>query len=191
MTKYTNKSLERIVKNITFSNVCPTLTANCMQSINHQNCVLIMKERKKERESVFTEMERAMFTEDGNVKRYLDSNIVDKFDNGQMATLNYPNGYGHGTRVHNESVALTTGQQPAIKSNLRIRKLVPLECLKLMGFTKSDYDDMRKLGMSDSAIYHIAGDSIITTCLVGLLAQFVEKDHAPIIEKYIEKEILK
>lgn len=69
---------------------------------------------------------------------------------------------------------------------MRIRKLVPCECLKLMGFTPEDYESLRKVGMSDSAIYHMAGDSIITTCLVGLLAQFVEKDHALIIEKYVE-----
>ena len=49
---------------------------------------------------------------------------------------------------------------------------------------------MRQVNMSDSAIWHCAGDSIITTCLVSLLAQFVEKDHAPIVENYIEKEIL-
>lgn len=74
--------------------------------------------------------------------------------------------------------------------HLRIRKLTPKETLKLMGFTTQDYENMRKLGMTDSAIWHMAGDSIITTCLVGLLAQFVEKDHAPIIENYVEKEIV-
>ena len=65
--------------------------------------------------SMFTEMEIAMFTPELNVKRYLKSNIVDIFKENQMATLNYPNGYGHGTRVHNDSVALTTGQQPVVK----------------------------------------------------------------------------
>ena len=155
---------------------------------------------KAPRENVFTEMEKAMFTKDGNIKRYLDSNQVDEFGENQMATLNYPNGYGHGTRVHNDSVALTTGQQPVIKqkverekkSVLRIRKLVPLETMKLMGFTKEDYQAMRDIGMSDSAIYHCAGDSIIVPCLVSLLNPFVndEHEHIKIVNEYVEKEIV-
>lgn len=155
---------------------------------------------KAPKESVFTEMEKAMITKDGNIKRYLDSNQVDEFRENQMATLNYPNGYGHGTRVHNDSVALTTGQQPVIKqkverekkSVLRIRKLVPLETMKLMGFTKEDYQAMRDIGMSDSAIYHCAGDSIIVPCLVSLLNPFVndEHEHIKIVNEYVEKEIV-
>lgn len=146
-----------------------------------------MKERKKE-SSVFTEMEKAMFTEDGNVKRYLNSNTVDKFKDGQMATLSYPNGYGHGTRVHNESVALTTGQQPVVKTNLRIRKLVPLETCKLMGFSKEDYQAMRDIGMSDMQIYHCCGDSIVTTCLMALFGQMLmsEEELRQKIEDYVE-----
>ena len=75
-------------------------------------------------------------------------------------------------------------------NQLRIRKITPKDSLRLMGFTDKDYESMRLVNMNNSAIWHMAGDSIITTCLVGLLAQFVEKDHAPIIENYIEKEIL-
>ena len=48
---------------------------------------------------------------------------------------------------------------------MTIRKLTPKECMKLMGFEEKDYQAMRDIGMSDSQIYHCAGDSIITTCL--------------------------
>lgn len=54
------------------------------------------------------------------------------------------------------------------KSTLRIRKLTPCECLRLMGFTKEDFLNMKAAGMSDSQIYHCAGDSIVTNCLVGI-----------------------
>ena len=146
----------------------------------------------KEKETVFTEMEKAMFTKDGNVKRYLDSNIVDKFENNQMATLNYPNGYGHGTRVHNESVALTTGQTPAVKRELRIRKITPKEALLLMGFSDEDYQALVDSGLSNAAIYHVAGDSIITTCLVGIISPLVNNDdtHINIINEYVERRII-
>lgn len=39
--RYSIKSLERISKNIIHGKIAPTLTANGMQSINHQNCLLI------------------------------------------------------------------------------------------------------------------------------------------------------
>ena len=147
---------------------------------------------KNKDESVFTEMEKQMITNDGNIKRYLGSSQIDKFNEGQMATLNYPNGYGHGTRVHNESVALTTGQTPIVKSNLRIRKLTPLETVRLMGFTDEDYQAMREIGMSDAAIYHMMGDSIVVPVLISIFSQLMFDDdrHKTIVKDYIEKGVI-
>lgn len=46
--KYSKESLRRISKNLRKSNgLCPSLTANAMQSVNHQNCVLIIEEEEK------------------------------------------------------------------------------------------------------------------------------------------------
>lgn len=75
---------------------------------------------------------------------------------------------------------------------LRIRKLTPCECMKLMGFTKEDYQALVDIGMSDSAIYHMAGDSIITTCLVALLNPLVNEEHThiDIINNYVERKII-
>lgn len=70
---------------------------------------------------------------------------------------------------------------------LRIRKLTPLECLKLMGFEESDYLAMREAGLSDAAIYHCAGDSIVVSVLVGIFSKVMNKDHKEIIEQYVER----
>lgn len=151
--------------------------------------------------SVFTKLEIAMITPDLDIKRYLNGDVVDIFRLWQMATLNYPNGYGHGTRVHNESVALTTRQQPIVKvqtkkkgkEKMRIRKLVPLECMKLMGFTKKDYQAMRDIGLTDSQIYHCAGDSIVVTVLSSILGQALpisEQELKEKIENYIDYEVV-
>jgi len=80
----------------------------------------------------------------------------------------------------------------SMNKELRIRKLTPKECLRLMGFTDDDYQAMRDIGMSDSAIYHCAGDSIIVPCLVALFNPFVndEHEHIKIVNEYIEKEIV-
>jgi len=75
------------------------------------------------------------------------------------------------------------------KMSLRIRKLIPLETMKLMGFEKKDEQAMREIGMSDSAIYHCSGDSIIVTCLMALFGQLMpisENELHQKIEKYVE-----
>ena len=40
-----------------------------------------------------------MITEDGNIKRYVHSDIVDEFNIGDCADISFPNGYGKGNRV--------------------------------------------------------------------------------------------
>jgi DNA (cytosine-5)-methyltransferase 1 len=73
-------------------------------------------------------------------------------------------------------------------SKLRIRKLTPLECMKLMGFEKQDYDAMREIGMTDSAIYHMAGDSIVVPVLISIFSSLMEEDkHKLVVKDYIEK----
>lgn len=51
------------------------------------------------------------------------------------------------------------------KSNFRIRKLTPLECWRLMGFDDEDFYNAKNLGLSDSALYKLAGNSIVVNCL--------------------------
>ena len=56
----------------------------------------------------------------------------------------------------------------------RVRKLTPTECWKLMGFKKEDVEKAREVGVSNSALYEQAGNSIITNC-VTLLAEHLYK----------------
>ena len=50
-------------------------------------------------ESLFTETQKKMITEDGNIRRYIGSEIVDKFEIGDCADISFPNGYGKGRRT--------------------------------------------------------------------------------------------
>lgn len=183
---YSSNRLENGDKNLgrieNHEGLSPTLDTRC-------DCLGVVVNENK---SVFTKLEKEMITKDGNIKRYLGSSQIDEFKEGQMATLNYPNGYGHGTRVHNESVALTTGQTPIVKNNLRIRKLTPKETVRLMGFTDEDYQAMRDIGMSDAAIYHMAGDSIVVTVLMSIFSQLLFEDdrHKHIVQDYIKKGVI-
>lgn len=120
----------------------------------------------------FGETEKKLFTEDGNIRRYVDSDIVDKFEEGQMATTTFQNGYGHGPRTHNESVTLNTVDRPVVKKNLRIRKLVPQECFRLMGVRDEDFEKIAK-NQSDASLWHLAGDSIIVDVLMAIFKQML------------------
>lgn len=73
-------------------------------------------------------------------------------------------------------------------NELRIRKLVPKECMKLMGFSQKQYNDISNF--TDSAIYHVAGDSIVTTCLIALFGELTDLDYRKIINDYVEKEVI-
>ena len=57
-------------------------------------------------------------------------------------------------------------------SDLRIRKLTPRECFRLMGVKDEDFDKVRK-NQSDSSLYHLAGDSICTNVLMAIFSQLL------------------
>lgn len=69
-----------------------------------------------------------------------------------------------------------------IPTNYRIRKLTPKECWRLMGVKDEDYDNVAK-NQSNSSLYHLAGDSIVTTCLMGLFGEMLGIDYNDKINK--------
>ena len=50
----------------------------------------------------------------------------------------------------------------------RIRKLMPIECYRLMGFTREDFFKVKKAGISDSQCYKQAGNSIVVNVLEAI-----------------------
>ena len=54
-------------------------------------------------------------------------------------------------------------------NNIRIRKLTPKECWRLMDFDDSDIDKCIAVGMSDTQLYKQAGNSIVVAVLEGVL----------------------
>lgn len=92
------------------------------------------------------------------------------------------------------SLTIPTGNTPKVaeSEHLRIRKLTPLECMRLMGFGNQDYKAMREINMSDMAIYHMAGDSIVVCVLIAIFYPllFNDNNYKEIIKNYIDKEIV-
>lgn len=111
-----------------------------------------------------------MFTPEGNVKRYINDERVEQFKEGQIADISFPNGYNKGPRVHNECPAInttTTEGSFVVKNSIGyIRKLTPRECFRLMGVHDAEFD--RLDGLSNSCLYHLAGDSIVVNVLMAV-----------------------
>lgn len=63
-------------------------------------------------------------------------------------------------------------EEGANMEDLRIRKLTPTECFRLMGV--KDEDSEKLANMSNSTKYHLAGDSIVTTVLMAIFGELLE-----------------
>ena len=61
-----------------------------------------------------------------------------------------------------------------LKSHYRVRKLTPTECWGLMGFKKEHVNKCIEWGLSNSALYKQAGNSIVTNC-IELIAEHLYK----------------
>ncbi len=53
-----------------------------------------------------------------------------------------------------------------------IRKLIPLECWRLQGFTDEQFNKVKAVGMSDAQLYKQAGNAV-TTNVVEAIAKFI------------------
>ena len=72
--------------------------------------------------------------------------------------------------------AITTVQKDSLAANqLRIRKLTPRECFRLMGLKDKDIDLIME-NQTNSSAYHLAGDSIVTTCLMAIFGELLGID---------------
>lgn len=59
-------------------------------------------------------------------------------------------------------------------SELRIRKLTPKECFRLMGFDDKDVDVLIENGLSNSRLYKMAGNSIVVDVLEAIFRNLLE-----------------
>ena len=59
---------------------------------------------------------------------------------------------------------------------MRIRKLTPLECWRLMGFTDEEFKRAADAGTSNSQLYKQAGNSIVVDVLVAIFGKLFKTD---------------
>ena len=119
-----------------------------------------------------------------NTKRgYIECEI------GGVADLNYPDSKTRRGRViQNGTVCptLMTGSIPNVLEKfiyeidgeiylIRIRKLTPRECWRLMGFTDEDFDKAASVN-SNTQLYKQAGNSIVKQVLMAVFSQMLPKE---------------
>ena len=96
----------------------------------------------------------------------------------QIAQI-YPNsGNPQAGRIYDAnglSPALDTcsggNRMPKIMESVRIRKLTPTECFKLMGFDREDCEKCSAAGISNSQLYKQAGNSIVVNVLEAIFTE--------------------
>lgn len=62
------------------------------------------------------------------------------------------------------------------KAWVRVRRLTPKECFRLMDVSDSDIDKIQNAGISDSQQYRMAGNSIVVACMVGIFRNLFNRE---------------
>ena len=65
-----------------------------------------------------------------------------------------------------------------------IRKLMPLECWRLQGFTDEQFNKVKAVGMSDAQLYKQAGNGVTIPVVYAVGKRIVE------IQNELNKEVL-
>lgn len=106
-----------------------------------------------------------------------NKNGYDIANDGDGIDLTYPNSTTRRGRVgHGVSKTLQTGwgRMGALEvgDNIRIRRLMPKECWKLMGFSGKDFERAEKVN-SNTQLYKQAGNSIVVDVLEAIIKELI------------------
>lgn len=128
----------------------------------------------------FTKTGRKLEIEDClRIKNATKKGYLEAYE-GDYVNLQFPNSNTRRARVGEQlAMTLLCNDSNGVVVNdppLRIRKLTPKECFRLMGFDDEDCDVLIKNGISNTQIYKMAGNSIVVDVLeeifVALLNQY-------------------
>ena len=75
---------------------------------------------------------------------------------------------------NNIAISVTTAFNPYYLENIRIRKLTPKECFRLMGVKDEDFDKVAQ-NQSNASLYHLAGDSIVVNVLMAIFKNLLKE----------------
>jgi len=126
-----------------------------------------------------------------NMRKELCNELIrnNKVKENDVIKINYTTDVINGEKDYlmnnNLSPTLTTASnnEIAVTNNLRIRKLTPKECGRLMNVKDEDID---KIKLTDSAMYHIFGDSICTNVLMAIFGELLGTNWKKKLEEMLD-----
>lgn len=161
IAEYTNIKYEQSRRIYGMDGMCPTITTRA--SGGHE--VKIMDNRPIVRVAEATK------------KGYAEATI------GDSINIAYPNSKLRRGRVGKERAnTIDTRPRQAVitedsnMDNIRIRKLTPRECWRLMGFDDEDFNKARAVN-SDTQLYKQAGNSIVVNVLEAIMDNMFKNDY--------------
>lgn len=160
IAEYTNIKYEQSRRIYGMDGMCPTITTRATGG--HE--VKIMDNRLTVRVAEATK------------KGYAEATI------GDSINIAYPNSKLRRGRVGKERAnTIDTRPHQAVitedsnMENIRIRKLTPRECWRLMGFDDEDFNKARAVN-SDTQLYKQAGNSIVVNVLEAIMSNMFRND---------------
>ena len=97
------------------------------------------------------------------------------FENDLCGTLRTVQACGDKHVIEADEIINKGGRNRVINGNMRIRKLTPTECYKLMGFSAEDCKKASDVGVSNSQLYKQAGNSICVAVLEAIYKSLGER----------------
>lgn len=154
-----------------------------------KNCINIREATKKGYKEAYEgdgiDISGRMGTHRGTVQSGMAQTIKTSIDVGVVVKDEYIGTYDYAqsktlrpteesrTHIGNDisgTILASGNNNGIINNNLRIRKLTPKECFRLMGVKDEDFENIAK-NQSNSKLYHLAGDSIVVNVLMGIFKQ--------------------
>ena len=95
---------------------------------------------------------------------------------GDYVNLQYPDSETRRGRVGDQIAnTLLCNDANGVVCGLRIRKLTPKECFRLMGFDDNDCDVLVSNGISNTQLYKMAGNSIVVDVLEEIFVELLNQ----------------
>lgn len=126
------------------------------------------KQPKQVGEATDVNSEGKLLVKNATKKGYIEATEGDGID------LSFPDSKTRRGRVQKQtSQTLDTGDSKGVIENMRIRKLTPKECWRLMGASDEDFAKAQEVN-SDTQLYKQAGNAIVVNVLEALFASMLK-----------------
>lgn len=98
--------------------------------------------------------------------------LCQKIDITETQALDTYNQTTHKDTFQTIRASINSRNEDFVCDDLRIRKLTPKECWRLMGVKDEDYEKVAK-NQSNASLYHLAGDSIVVNVLMAIFKEML------------------